>query len=311
MDKELNNLHTSTINLTGKKFGKLLVLGLDHKKRVNYQNGRQRTTYFWKCKCECGNEVIRSGNSLRGNYTKSCGCYQREKRKETQNLKRMFNKKTNTKKIDLTGKIFGKLLVLGLDHKKEVRYKNGKKKTYYYWKCACVCGNEVIRLGESLRSGATKSCGCYKFYKQMMTNERKKYLKNHDIKKYEKEDGKLAKMKKTLMFNEEELFLRVTKYVDNGYLAIFAYTRDELYGDLTVNLSDFSFDKNKGFVNAITKDLGLEEKLIEEGIIKRVITTVNYNMGKYDFVEFDLEKLKEYDPEGVKQYQEENEEEFE
>ena len=227
----------------------------------------------------------------------------------------MLNKKTNTKKIDLTGKVFGKLLVLGLDHKKEVRYKNGKKKTYYYWKCACVCGNEVIRLGESLRNGATKSCGCYKFYKQMMTNERKKYLKNHDIKKYGEEfineEEKMEKIKKPLIFNKEELFLQVSQYRNNGNLAILAYTKEDLYGDITINLSGFSVDKGEGFINALTKDSGLEKKLIKEGIIKEVMTTVNYNMGKYDFVEFDLEKLKEYDPEGVKQYQEENEEEFE
>ena len=29
------------------------------------------------------------------------------------------------------------------------------------WKCKCKCGNEVIVLGKHLRSGNTKSCGCY------------------------------------------------------------------------------------------------------------------------------------------------------
>jgi len=29
------------------------------------------------------------------------------------------------------------------------------------WKCRCKCGNEVIVLGKHLRSGNTKSCGCY------------------------------------------------------------------------------------------------------------------------------------------------------
>ena len=44
-----------------------------------------------------------------------------------------------------------------------------------------------------------------------------------------------------------------------------------------------------------------------------MITTVNYNIGKYDMVVFDIEKLKEYDPTGVKEYQKtiENEEELE
>ena len=180
-----SDLHKNTIDLTGKRFGRLSVVELDHKKTVKYKNGRHRTTYFWKCKCDCGNEVIRSGNSLRAGYTKSCGCNQVEKKKENINMKKMLQIKINTNKIDLTNRIFGKLLVLGLDHKKEVINKNGKKKTYYYWKCACECGNEVIRSGESLRRGATKSCGCYKFYKQTLTNEKKKYYNN--IKENEEE----------------------------------------------------------------------------------------------------------------------------
>ncbi len=181
-----NKLNKNTIDLTGKRFSKLLVLGLDHKKQVTYGNGRKRITYYWKCKCDCGNEVVRSGNSLREGYTKSCGCNQINENRLTHNAKRKMQVKSNTNKIDLTGKIFSKLLVLGLDHKKQVTYGNGKKKTYYYWKCICECGNEVIRSGESLRRGATKSCGCYKFYKQMLGHERKKYLKNN--KQFNKEN---------------------------------------------------------------------------------------------------------------------------
>ncbi len=117
--------------------------------------------------------------------------------------------------------------------------------------------------------------------------------------------------KKVLKFKEEELFLEVSQYRNNGNLAILAYTKEEPYGNITINLSGFSVDKGEGFIDALTKDSGLEKKLIKEGIIKEVMTTVNYNMGKYDFVIFDMEKLKEYDPVGVKEYQKENEEEFE
>lgn len=117
--------------------------------------------------------------------------------------------------------------------------------------------------------------------------------------------------KKTLKFNGKELFLQVSQYVNNGNLAILAYTKEDLYGDITINLSGYSVDKDEGFINTITKDSGLEKKLIKEGIIKEIITTIKFNMGKYDLVAFDMEKLKEYDPKGIKQYQEESEEEFE
>jgi len=123
----------------------------------------------------------------------------------------------------------------------------------------------------------------------------------------------MNKKPKTLKFKGDKLYLQVSQYRNNGNLAILADTKEEPYGDITVNLSGFSVEKNEGFINSITKDSGLEKKLIKDGIIKEVITTVNYNIGKYDMVVFDIEKLKEYDPTGVKEYQKtiENEEELE
>lgn len=59
-------------------------------------------------------------------------------------------------KEDLTGKRFGKLLVLyqAEDHIS----KNGEKCAM--WHCLCDCGKEVDVLQKSLKSGNTKSCGC-------------------------------------------------------------------------------------------------------------------------------------------------------
>ncbi len=116
------------------------------------------------------------------------------------------------------------------------------------------------------------------------------------------------KERKTLKFKDNNLFIQVEQYRNNGNLAILAYTEEEPYGDITINLPGYSVDEDEGFINAITKDSGLEKKLIEEGIIKEVITTVKYNMGKYDFVVFDMKKLKEYDPKGIEKYQQSFEE---
>lgn len=59
------------------------------------------------------------------------------------------------KKADMIGKTFGRLTVvdaaplLETDRKKRLRYK-----------CECTCGETCVVVGESLRSGHTKSCGC-------------------------------------------------------------------------------------------------------------------------------------------------------
>lgn len=56
------------------------------------------------------------------------------------------------KKIDLTGKRFGRLRV---NTASSLR-KNGEM----YWKCLCDCGETVYVRGLSLRIGHTRSCGC-------------------------------------------------------------------------------------------------------------------------------------------------------
>lgn len=60
------------------------------------------------------------------------------------------------KKIDLTGKRFGMLVVIGTVDKTS-------KRREPYWLCRCDCGKERIVRGSNLRSGNTKSCGCNQF----------------------------------------------------------------------------------------------------------------------------------------------------
>ena len=58
-------------DLTGQRFGKLVVLGKGESK------GPGRTT--WNCLCDCGNKKTIRGDALKGGYTKSCGrCLQKE-----------------------------------------------------------------------------------------------------------------------------------------------------------------------------------------------------------------------------------------
>jgi hypothetical protein len=58
--------------------------------------------------------------------------------------------------VDLTGMVFGRLTVLGLD-----RREKATRGTRIYWKCLCSCGKEITTRGENLKNGSTKSCGCY------------------------------------------------------------------------------------------------------------------------------------------------------
>ena len=55
------------------------------------------------------------------------------------------------KLIDLTGRQFGRLTVIG-------RYESSCHNTR--WLCKCECGEVRVVYGNHLRSGRTKSCGC-------------------------------------------------------------------------------------------------------------------------------------------------------
>lgn len=71
-------------DLTGQKFERLTVLGIAYKKHNKSKNGKNTgLTYFYKCKCDCGNETIVSARNLRTGNTKSCGCLGKEIRRKT------------------------------------------------------------------------------------------------------------------------------------------------------------------------------------------------------------------------------------
>lgn len=56
--------------MTGKKFSRLLVLGLSPKK-----SGRKT---FWVCRCDCGNKKVARSDSLKDGSLQSCGCLRDE-----------------------------------------------------------------------------------------------------------------------------------------------------------------------------------------------------------------------------------------
>lgn len=63
------------IDLTGKRFGKLVVIERAQDKVE--LSGKHRIQ--WLCKCDCGNSTIVTGENLRVGKTHSCGCLVKEK----------------------------------------------------------------------------------------------------------------------------------------------------------------------------------------------------------------------------------------
>lgn len=101
--------------------------------------------------------------------------------------------------------------------------------------------------------------------------------------------------------------LEVYNYTNNR-IAIILYVDGEEWDDLTINLPEYFLrSKDEGFINGDVNSTDPENinyvtPLKELGIIKKSYGFVKYNLGKYEHVKFDLEKLKEYDPIGVEKY---------
>ncbi len=70
------NAKSRIIDITGKRFGRLVVIEYVGRK---VKNGNRIT--LWKCKCDCGNEIIVKYQALVTGNTRSCGCLGDEVRK--------------------------------------------------------------------------------------------------------------------------------------------------------------------------------------------------------------------------------------
>ena len=77
--------------------------------------------------------------------------------------------------IDLTGKRFGKLVVLSKGESR--RTSGGQFKAT--WICKCDCGNTTTVDAEKLRNGRTRSCGCA--FSEVVSQKKRKDITEHII----------------------------------------------------------------------------------------------------------------------------------
>ena len=118
-------------DLTGLRIGKLTVM--------EPTDQRVRSAVVWRCRCDCGNEILIESRRLKPGVVYSCGC----------------EKAPADDRKDLTGLRFGKLTVEG-------RSGNKAKDGNPLWRCRCDCGNTIETTKRRLVTGNTTSCGCGK-----------------------------------------------------------------------------------------------------------------------------------------------------
>ena len=203
------------------------------------------------CQCECGNSTIVSGDNLRRNHTLSCGCLQKESAQK--------------RAIDLTGQRFGKLVVI---EKADVIDRQ------YYWWCQCDCGKIIRVLGNSLKQGRTKTCGCENSKKpDDLTNQ---------------QFGKLTALE--LLYKNDRVYWHCTCECGN-------------YSDVLASHLKSGRIQSCGCINYSIGEKNIEI-LLQENNISYIKEYKFQDLGqyRYDFYLPDLNRLIEFD--GKQHYQE-------
>lgn len=115
-------------DLTGRRFGKLVAVEASEERKNGYT--------MWRCRCDCGNEILVESRHLKRDTIHDCGCVPHMKIRQ-----------------DLQGKRFGMLQVLEATGKRSA---SGD----VIWLCQCDCGNIAEVASSLLLKERKKSCGC-------------------------------------------------------------------------------------------------------------------------------------------------------
>lgn len=138
--------------------------------------------------------------------------------------------------VDLTGRKFNRLKVLGFSHRNKQRNS--------MWICKCECGSKIIARGSDLLNGHSTSCGCIK--KSLLSKLRKKHgltgtriyeIWKHLIRRSTKEQDRRYK-------DYGARGITVCNEWKRSFIAFYEWAVDNGYRE---NLTIDRIDNNKGY----------------------------------------------------------------
>ncbi len=97
---------------------------------------RKNGYMVWKCRCDCGGEILLDTRALQRGTIRDCGSASA----------------VRPGQLDIAGMRFGKLVAIAPV--------DPSQKGDVIWHCRCDCGGEIDAPLPQLRSGYRKSCGC-------------------------------------------------------------------------------------------------------------------------------------------------------
>lgn len=142
-------------SVVGNVYGELTVIE-ELEPHITPNGSRQRCV---RCRCSCGNVIdVRLQTAKKKGKCRSCSDKER--------------------RIDITGKRFGKLVVTAMADD----YYSPSGNRLSRCECLCDCGNTCIVNMSALITGATQSCGCLKNVRGLLKDD-KEVMKKYDFEK--------------------------------------------------------------------------------------------------------------------------------
>jgi hypothetical protein len=86
--------HPQFVDMTGRKFGRLLILGLGEKRG---------SRLLWRVRCDCGTEKQSGGGDIRSGKIISCGCWKPDNCRWATNVEQARNSKS-ARLVTIAGK---------------------------------------------------------------------------------------------------------------------------------------------------------------------------------------------------------------
>jgi hypothetical protein len=233
-------------DLTGKRFGKLLVLDRD--------TSKNKQEIYWLCKCDCGKQISTRYDMLVKRNKTCCGCS-----KLAFDIGYKFNKITVISRI---GRI-------------------KSKSRQIYWKCKCDCGKIITVPTNTINKKTIKSCGCDRVWKY---HPKKDYLEglkaivwNRIVYGAEKRDLEITISPKYLY----ELYLKQNKSCALSGLYIEMQSKARVPGTASLDRIDNSLGYIEGNVQWVHKDINqMKNKHNQEHFIKLCTSISDFQKNK-------------------------------
>ena len=181
------------------------------------------------------------------------------------------------KLLDLTGKRFGRLLVL--------RRNGTAKDGVPLWECQCECGNIRNIRGTSLRKGNTMSCGC--LHSEITSKRTKKYNKydlsgeygigwtSNTNKEFYFDLEDYSKIKNYCWFENDQGYICTRIYDENKNIRLHQFVtgfKYELIDHKNTNKKDnrkFNLRPSDKQTNNVNRDANCNNKLGIKGVFRR------------------------------------------